>query len=89
MNEELMGYIEGIDATLAPFGGSPGAWWPSRVEGDWPSGLIIIASGQGRARRLVSFAWLSRMPLRTNNAAGDIVFVDGSTPHTRDGHPAA
>ncbi len=85
MNEELVGYIEGIDATLAPFGGSflVHGGPLSRVEGDWPGGDLIIIAFPDRAALegwYASPGYQRILPLRTNNAAGDIVFVDGVDP---------
>ncbi len=82
MNDELMGYLRGIDATLAPFGGSFLVHGQpiKRVEGDWPAGdLIVIAFPDRSALEgwYASDAYRAILPLRTNNASGDVIFVDG------------
>jgi uncharacterized protein (DUF1330 family) len=87
MNAEIIAYVEAIDATLAPFGGrflihgGP----LTRVEGDWPKGdLIVIAFPDREALDAwyASPAYRRILPLRTRNATGDIVLVDGVTePH--------
>ena len=88
MNDELISYLEGIDATLAPFGGSflVHGGPLSRVEGDWPAGDLIIIAFPDRAALdgwYASPAYQNIVPLRTNNAAGNIVFVDGVEPSHR------
>lgn len=82
MGPSIVSYLEAIDATLAPFGGrflihgGP----LTRVEGDWPEGDLIVVAFPDRARLeawYASPAYQAILPLRTGNATGDVVFVDG------------
>lgn len=79
--DEIARYLLGIDATLEPFGGAfrvHGAP-PQVVEGDWPASTIVIefpdlASAQ---------AWYASpdyqriLPLRTRNARGSTLLIEG------------
>lgn len=87
MNSEIIAYLKAIDDTLKPYGGTflvHGA--PiTRLEGDWPSGDLIVI---GFPNRSALDAWYCSpsyqriLPLRTRNAAGDVIMVDGVTePH--------
>jgi uncharacterized protein (DUF1330 family) len=81
-------YLKRIDATLEPFGGR----WiihgarAEVLEGDWSGNLIVIGFPDlDHARAWYeSSAYQEILPLRTNNADGDILLVDGA----EDGHRA-
>lgn len=80
MGPAIMEYIERIDATLAPFGGSfvvHGG--PVEVlEGAWSDDVIIVGfPDRERARAWYrSPAYQAILPLRTANAEGDVFFID-------------
>jgi uncharacterized protein (DUF1330 family) len=85
---EIVQYLERIDATLEPFGGRwiiHGARAEVR-EGDWSGNLIVIEFPDlDHARAWYeSSAYQEILPLRTNNADGDILLIDGA----EDGHRA-
>lgn len=82
MGPSIVRYLEAIDATLLPFGGRflIHGGRLTRVEGDWPEGDLIVIAFPDRARLdawYASPAYQDILPLRTSNAAGDVVFVDG------------
>jgi uncharacterized protein (DUF1330 family) len=85
---EIVQYLKRIDATLEPFGGR----WiihgarAEVLEGDWSGNLIVIGFPDlDHARAWYeSSAYQEILPLRTNNADGDILLVDGA----EDGHRA-
>lgn len=79
--DSIIEYINQIDSTLAPFGGSflvhGGA--PSVVEGTWTGDLCIIAfpdraHAEGWYR---SAAYQRIVQLRTESSEGEILIVDG------------
>jgi uncharacterized protein (DUF1330 family) len=81
MGPQIVEYLQRIDATLAPFearflvhGGAVEV-----LEGSWPGHLIIIEfPDRARARTWYdSPAYQAILPLRTDNAEGDVIFVDG------------
>jgi uncharacterized protein (DUF1330 family) len=81
MNDDIIQYLDGIDATLAPFEGRfivHGA--PSEVrEGQWRGDLIIIEfPSLAKARAWYgSDAYRVILPLRTNNSQGAVILIDG------------
>lgn len=81
MGPEIVAYLERIDATLAPFGGRfiihGGA--KTVLEGDWPGDLIVVAFPDRASAEAwyASPAYQDILPLRRDNAQGDIVIVDG------------
>jgi uncharacterized protein (DUF1330 family) len=81
MGADIVAYLEGIDATLAPFGGRfvihGGA--KTVLEGDWPGDLIVIGFPDRAAAEswYESDAYRRIAPLRTRNSEGDIILVDG------------
>jgi len=84
---DILAYLEQIDATLAPFGGQFVIHGGSvRVlEGSWTGDLVVIgfpdrASAEGW---YASPAYQAILPLRTKNAAGDAIIVDGVEPGHR------
>ena len=88
MGPGVVRYLEGIDATLAPFGGrfiihgEP----PEVKEGVWAGTLIVIAFPDIAAARAWydSPAYRAILPERADNSEGVIMLVDG----TPAGHKA-
>ncbi|KAA2211558.1 DUF1330 domain-containing protein [Teichococcus oryzae] len=88
MGADIVTYLEGIDATLAPFGGRfliHGG--PCEVlEGSGGSDLIVIAFPDRAAARswYGSPAYQALLPLRRCNARGEVFLIDG----VEEGHQA-
>lgn len=85
---DIVAYLKGIDATLAPFQGRflvHGGEF-ERIEGDWTGDLIIIEFPD----RDHAHAWYSSaayqeiLPLRLDNTVGEVIMID-----TVPGHHAA
>jgi uncharacterized protein (DUF1330 family) len=88
-NAEIVDYLRRIDATLDPFDGRfvvHGAL-PEVLEGDWPGVLVVIGFPDRDAARAWydSPAYQEILPLRTRNAGGVTLLVDG----VPDGYRAA
>jgi uncharacterized protein (DUF1330 family) len=81
MGPAIAEYLEKIDATLAPFGGSYVVHGGAKIEleGAWPGDLVIIAFPDlERARAWYdSPAYRQIAPLRTANSAGDVILIEG------------
>jgi uncharacterized protein (DUF1330 family) len=81
VNDEIIEYIERIDATLAGFGGHflvhGGRLTPA--EGEWTGDLIIIEfpSEQAAVDWYDSPAYQAILPLRTGNSRGMAALVRG------------
>ncbi|QTP57890.1 DUF1330 domain-containing protein [Billgrantia antri] len=81
MGPEIVEYLEKIDATLAPYGGRyliHGG--PTEVlEGNWQGDTIMLGfPSLERARAWYrSKAYRRILPLRTANAVGDVILVEG------------
>lgn len=81
LGPDIVEYLERIDATLAPFEGrflvhgDP----PEALEGDWEGALIVIGFPTRRQARgwYDSPAYRAILPLRTRNARGIAILVDG------------
>jgi uncharacterized protein (DUF1330 family) len=81
MGPAIVEYLERIDATLQPFGGrfivhgGP----VEMLEGNWTGDLIVIAfPDQEKARAwYASPEYRAILPLRTQNAVGDVILVAG------------
>jgi uncharacterized protein (DUF1330 family) len=80
MGPAIVEYLERIDSTLAPFNGrfvvhGDGG---EAVEGQWPGFLIVIEFPD----RSHAWAWYESkayqaiLPLRLENADGEVIFVD-------------
>ena len=93
MNEEVLTYLERIQATLDPFGGTFIAHGPDVEvrEGDWPGTVVIIAFPSLDAARswYDSPAYQEILPLRTNHIAGSAILFDGVRPGHDPGRMAA
>lgn len=80
MGPRIVQYLEGIDATLAPFQGRflvhGGA--PEKLEGNWIGDLIIIEFPDREHAQAWyhSEAYQKLLPLRTSSAKGDVILVD-------------
>ena len=80
-NDEIVEYLQRIDATLEPFGGEfliHGAR-EECMEGNWAGDLIVIAFPSLAAARdwYFSPAYQEIAPLRSRNADGEILLIDG------------
>ncbi len=88
LNGEIVAYLEQIDATLAPFGGrfvvhgGP----VTVLEGAFAGDLVVIAFPDRAAAEgwYASPAYRRILPLRTRNAACDVILIDG----VEEGHLA-
>lgn len=77
---ELVAYLERIDATLEPFDGRfvvHGAQ-AEVLEGRWSGDLVIIEFPDRRRAHgwYDSAAYQDILPLRTRNAASDVILID-------------
>lgn len=81
MNGDLVAYLEQIDGTLAPFGGRFLIHGGPRtvLEGRWEGDLVVIAFPDRASADAWYFspAYRAILPLRTANASGDVILVDG------------
>jgi uncharacterized protein (DUF1330 family) len=81
MGPAIVGYLEKIDATLAPFGGRYIIHGGRKtvLEGDWPGDIIVIAfpDRAAAAAWYDSPAYRAIKNLRTDHSEGDVVLVDG------------
>lgn len=80
-NDEITDYLLRIDATLEPYEGRflvHGAT-PEQMDGDLTGAVVVIAfPDSGRAHAWYSSpAYQAILPLRTRNAVGGAVIVDG------------
>jgi uncharacterized protein (DUF1330 family) len=83
--EDVLVYIERIQATLEPFGGRflvHGAPEREVREGTWPQALVVIAFPSLDAARAWydSPAYRELIPLRTRHMDGDVLLIDGVAP---------
>lgn len=81
MGSDIVEYLQRIDATLDPFGGQflvHGAT-PEVLEGEFPGDLIVIEFPDREHAHAWydSAAYQEILPLRTDNAEGDVIIVDG------------
>jgi uncharacterized protein (DUF1330 family) len=80
MGPAIVEYLERIDATLAPFSGRfvVHGGEIEVLEGDWSGNLVVIEfPDRDRARAWYrSDAYQAILPLRTQNASGEVIFVD-------------
>jgi len=88
MGPDIVRYLERIDATLAPFGGRfiiHGTHVVAAPEGDWPGDLIVIEfpDREHATSWYASDAYQEILPLRTRNAEGLAIILDGVSPDHR------
>ena len=81
MGDEIVEYLERIDATLAPYDGHfivHGAP-PERIEGEWEGTPIVIEFPDYDHLQgwYDSAAYREILPLRTHNSDGVVIFVEG------------
>jgi uncharacterized protein (DUF1330 family) len=84
INDEVLEYIERIQATLDPYGGRflvHGAEVDVK-EGPWPGTVVIIEFPDGGAAQdwYASPAYREILPLRTRNIDGSTLIVEGVAP---------
>lgn len=81
LNAEIVGYLEHIDATLAPFGGAfiVHGGPPTVLEGAWEGDLVVIGFPSRAAAEgwYASPAYREIVELRTRNAVCDVILIDG------------
>jgi uncharacterized protein (DUF1330 family) len=84
INDDVLEYIERIQATLDPFGGRFLVHGPQVevVEGAWPGSVVILEFPDADAARTwyESPAYQEILPLRTRHIDGDVIIVDGVPP---------
>lgn len=87
--DEVSEYIMRIDETLAPFDGRfvVHGVTPEVLEGPWQGDLVVIAFPDRAAAHAwyASPAYQAILPLRTRNATGPAIIVEGAP----DGYRAA
>ncbi|MEV7725766.1 DUF1330 domain-containing protein [Streptomyces sp. NPDC087917] len=81
MNEDILRYIEQIQSTLDPFGGSflVHGQEVEVLEGPFPGTVVVISFPDiERARAwYASPAYQALLPLRTRHMAGEAILVEG------------
>lgn len=86
-NDEIVEYIERIDATLEPFDGRflVHGVMPTVIEGPFPGNLVLIEfPDRPRAEAWYeSDAYQAILPLRTDNSDSVAIIVDGVAPGYR------
>ena len=93
INEEVLEYIERIQATLDPYGGRflvHGAE-VQVLEGEWPGTVVVVEFPDVAAAHAwyASPAYREILPLRTDNIEGSTLIVDGVAPDYDAGRTAA
>ena len=93
LNDDVLDYLERIQATLNPFGGRflvHGAEVEVK-EGAWPGTIVVIEfPGVDEAHRWYeSRAYQEILPLRTDHIDGDAIIVSGVEPGYDPAHLAA
>jgi pimeloyl-ACP methyl ester carboxylesterase/uncharacterized protein (DUF1330 family) len=87
MGQDIVSYIESIDATLRPFGGRFRVHGGEAevLEGDWSGDLVMIEFPDRRSARAwyASPAYQAILPLRLENAAGEVILIDAVLPGHR------
>lgn len=84
VNDEVLDYIERVQATFAPFGGRflvHGAE-VEVMEGEWPGTVVIVEfpTVEQAHAWYASPAYQEILPLRTRNIEGDTLIVAGVAP---------
>jgi uncharacterized protein (DUF1330 family) len=93
INDDVLAYIERIQATLDPFGGHflvHGATVDVR-EGEWPGTIVVIGFPDIAAARAwyESPAYREILHLRTDHIRGSAILVEGVEPGYDATHTAA
>jgi alpha-1,2-mannosyltransferase len=87
-HDDILEYLERIQATLDPFGGrfNIHGQRPTMLEGTWPGTIVVIAfPSMERARAWYdSPAYQKILPLRTDHIEGDVILIEGVDPETYD-----
>ena len=87
MGRDVVSYIESIDATLHPFGGRfrVHGGEVEVLEGEWSGDLVVIEFPDRRSARdwYSSPAYRAILPLRRDNATGEVILVDAVPPGHR------
>lgn len=88
MGPEIVGYLEAIDKTLAPFGGRyvlHGSGNKRVLEGAFAGDLVMIAFPDRAAAEAwyESPAYREILPLRTRNSEGEVLLIDGVSENHR------
>jgi uncharacterized protein (DUF1330 family) len=83
-HEDVLVYLERIQATLDPFGGTFLAHGPDVEvrEGEWPGTVVLIGFPDVDAGRAWydSPAYQAILPLRTDHITGSAIIFDGVRP---------
>lgn len=79
---EIIAYLEGIDATMAPFGGKfvlHGDGNKRVLEGTFAGDVIMLSFPNRKAAEdwYDSPAYRAILPLRTRNSNGNVLLIDG------------
>ncbi|MER6994415.1 DUF1330 domain-containing protein [Streptomyces sp. NPDC000410] len=85
VHDEVLTYMERIQATLDPFGGRflvHGVPERDVREGEWPGAVVMIGFPSMKDARdwYDSEAYQEIVPLRTRHIPGDILLIDGVAP---------
>jgi uncharacterized protein (DUF1330 family) len=87
MGPQIVEYLRRIDDTLEPFGGRflVHGMRQTVIEGEWPGDVIIIEfpDRAGAEAWYASEAYQAILPLRTDNADGNAIIVDGNAEDHR------
>ena len=93
LNEDVLTYIERIQATLDPYQGRFRVHGTEVevLEGDWPGTVVIVEFPDVDAARAwyASPAYQAILPLRTRHIDGSTIIVDGVGPDYDAGRTAA
>ena len=86
---DIIAYLEGIDATMAPYGGAfvlHGDGNKKVLEGTFAGDIVMLSFPDRKAAEdwYASPAYQAILPLRTRNSDGDVLLIDGA----EDGHKA-
>ncbi|WP_329455949.1 DUF1330 domain-containing protein [Streptomyces sp. NBC_01497] len=80
-HDDILTYIERIQATMDPFGGRFAVHGSAVevVEGTWPGGVVVVAFPDMTEARgwYASDAYREILPLRTDHIDGDVILVPG------------
>ncbi|ABN78808.1 DUF1330 domain-containing protein [Cereibacter sphaeroides] len=81
MGPDIVAYLQGIDATLGPYGGRfiIHGGQPQMLEGSLQGDLIVIAFRDLQSARgwYGSAEYQALLPLRRGNSEGDVFLIEG------------